>query len=112
MTAAGFSIRPGEGPSTGTGTKLPEGRGGSVCCAPSTVLHINMAAAPRNTGSHPIVPIMLGDAALATNMAARMLERGIYVVCTGKCCERACVWSCSSQTVGAWDECYDCAGYR
>jgi len=31
-------------------------------------------------GSHPIVPIMLGDAALATNMAARMLERGIYVV--------------------------------
>ncbi len=31
-------------------------------------------------GSHPIVPIMLGDAALATNMAAKMLERGIYVV--------------------------------
>lgn len=31
-------------------------------------------------GSHPIVPIMLGDAALATAMAARMLEKGIYVV--------------------------------
>lgn len=31
-------------------------------------------------GTHPIVPIMLGDAALATDMAARMLERGIYVV--------------------------------
>lgn len=31
-------------------------------------------------GTHPIVPIMLGDAALATNMAAKMLERGIYVV--------------------------------
>jgi glycine C-acetyltransferase len=31
-------------------------------------------------GTHPIVPIMLGDAALATTMAAKMLERGIYVV--------------------------------
>ena len=31
-------------------------------------------------GTHPIVPIMLGDAALASKMAARMLERGIYVV--------------------------------
>lgn len=31
-------------------------------------------------GTHPIVPIMLGDAALATTMAARMLEKGIYVV--------------------------------
>lgn len=31
-------------------------------------------------GSHPIVPIMLGDAALASAMAARMLEKGIYVV--------------------------------
>lgn len=41
-----------------------------------------MAAAGFNIrpGSHPIVPIMLGDAALATTMAAKMLERGIYVV--------------------------------
>lgn len=31
-------------------------------------------------GTHPIVPIMLGDAALATTLAAKMLERGIYVV--------------------------------
>jgi len=31
-------------------------------------------------GSHPIVPIMLGDAALAQKMAARMLEKGIYVI--------------------------------
>ncbi|KAI8475668.1 MAG: 2-amino-3-ketobutyrate coenzyme A ligase [Monoraphidium minutum] len=31
-------------------------------------------------GSHPIVPIMLGDAALAATMAARMLDRGVYVV--------------------------------
>ncbi len=31
-------------------------------------------------GDHPIVPIMLGDAALAQAMAARLLEKGIYVV--------------------------------
>lgn len=31
-------------------------------------------------GEHPIVPIMLGDAALATRFASRMLERGVYVV--------------------------------
>jgi len=31
-------------------------------------------------GSHPIVPIMLGDAALATRMADRLLEKGVYVV--------------------------------
>jgi glycine C-acetyltransferase len=29
---------------------------------------------------HPIIPIMLGDAALAGEMAARMLRRGIYVI--------------------------------
>ncbi|MBI5689485.1 MAG: glycine C-acetyltransferase [Verrucomicrobia bacterium] len=31
-------------------------------------------------GAHPIVPVMLGDAALAQRFAARMLERGVYVV--------------------------------
>jgi glycine C-acetyltransferase len=31
-------------------------------------------------GDHPIVPIMLGDARLATAMADKLLERGIYVV--------------------------------
>ncbi len=31
-------------------------------------------------GEHPIVPIMLGDAKLASNMAERMLENGIYVI--------------------------------
>lgn len=31
-------------------------------------------------GTHPIVPIMLGDAALAGRFAEAMLERGVYVV--------------------------------
>ena len=29
---------------------------------------------------HPIVPVMIGDAGLASRMAAMMLERGIYVI--------------------------------
>jgi glycine C-acetyltransferase len=29
---------------------------------------------------HPIIPVMLGDAALAQEMASRMLKRGIYVI--------------------------------
>ena len=31
-------------------------------------------------GTHPIVPVMLGDAALAQKFAARMLEKGVYVI--------------------------------
>ena len=31
-------------------------------------------------GSHPIVPIMLGDAKLAQDMAARLLNEGVYAV--------------------------------
>ena len=31
-------------------------------------------------GEHPIVPIMLGDAALATRMATQLLDEGVYVV--------------------------------
>lgn len=31
-------------------------------------------------GEHPIVPVMLGDAALATRMADALLKRGIYVI--------------------------------
>ncbi len=31
-------------------------------------------------GEHPIVPIMLGDAALATRMADRLLDEGVYVI--------------------------------
>ena len=32
------------------------------------------------SGEHPIVPVMLGDAALATKFADAMLERGVYVI--------------------------------
>jgi glycine C-acetyltransferase len=31
-------------------------------------------------GQHPILPVMLGEAALATRMADALLERGIYVI--------------------------------
>jgi len=31
-------------------------------------------------GEHPIIPVMLGDAALAGRMAERLLERGVYVI--------------------------------
>jgi glycine C-acetyltransferase len=31
-------------------------------------------------GEHPIIPVMLGDAKLASGMADRLLEEGIYVI--------------------------------
>lgn len=31
-------------------------------------------------GEHPIIPVMLGDAMLATRMADKLLERGVYVI--------------------------------
>ncbi|HXB18788.1 MAG TPA: glycine C-acetyltransferase [Steroidobacteraceae bacterium] len=31
-------------------------------------------------GEHPIIPVMLGDATLATRMADALLERGVYVI--------------------------------
>ena len=31
-------------------------------------------------GTHPITPIMLGDAGLAGRMAERLLDKGIYVI--------------------------------
>ncbi|MBL4817888.1 MAG: aminotransferase class I/II-fold pyridoxal phosphate-dependent enzyme, partial [Deltaproteobacteria bacterium] len=31
-------------------------------------------------GTHPIVPIMLGDAPLALELANRMLDKGVYVI--------------------------------
>ena len=31
-------------------------------------------------GNHPIIPVMLGEAKLAQDFAAKMLEHGIYVI--------------------------------
>ncbi|HTL69399.1 MAG TPA: glycine C-acetyltransferase [Lacunisphaera sp.] len=31
-------------------------------------------------GTHPIVPVMIGDAALSQKVAARLLEKGVYVI--------------------------------
>ena len=31
-------------------------------------------------GNHPIIPVMLGDAAVAGEMARRLLDEGIYVI--------------------------------
>jgi glycine C-acetyltransferase len=42
--------------------------------------HMSETAYSIRPGIHPIVPIMLGDATLATNIAADMLAEGIYVI--------------------------------
>ena len=31
-------------------------------------------------GEHPIIPVMLGDANIAQDMAAKLLDEGIYVI--------------------------------
>ena len=41
---------------------------------------ISRAGLNIKAGTHPIVPIMLGDAVLAQKMAASLLEKGIYVI--------------------------------
>ncbi len=41
---------------------------------------ISNAGLNIKNGIHPIVPIMLGDAVLAQKMAARLLEKGVYVI--------------------------------
>jgi glycine C-acetyltransferase len=33
-----------------------------------------------NPDAHAIIPIMIGDAELAQKMAARLLEKGVYVI--------------------------------
>jgi glycine C-acetyltransferase len=42
--------------------------------------HITKAGFSIKPGSHPIVPIMLGDAKLAQEMAAGLLDEGVYAV--------------------------------
>jgi glycine C-acetyltransferase len=41
---------------------------------------MEMAGFKLLLGEHPIVPIMIGDAALATKVAEAMLEKGVYVI--------------------------------
>lgn len=41
---------------------------------------ISRAGFSIKSGSHPIVPIMLGDAKLAQDMAARLLDEGVYAI--------------------------------
>ena len=41
---------------------------------------ITKAGLSIKSGVHPIVPIMIGDAALSQKIAARLLEKGIYVI--------------------------------
>ena len=41
---------------------------------------LHAAGLPVKEGTHPIVPIMVGDARRAQEFAARMLDRGVYVV--------------------------------
>ena len=42
--------------------------------------HIVTIGLTIKPGTHPIVPVMLGNAALSQRFAARMLEKGVYVV--------------------------------
>jgi len=42
--------------------------------------HMSKAGFDIKPGVHPIVPIMIGDARLATEMASAMLDEGIYVI--------------------------------
>ena len=46
------------------------------------------------SGAHPIVPIMLGDARLAHDMAQKLLQKGIYVIAFSYPvrCTRLSVW--------------------
>jgi glycine C-acetyltransferase len=50
--------------------------------ANTSFFRAEMTAAGFNIvhGEHPIVPVMLGDAALASKFADAMLERGVYVI--------------------------------
>jgi glycine C-acetyltransferase len=41
---------------------------------------LEVAGFKLKPGEHPILPVMLGDAALASKMADRLLEKGVYVI--------------------------------
>ncbi|MGB8326571.1 MAG: glycine C-acetyltransferase [Steroidobacteraceae bacterium] len=41
---------------------------------------LTAAGLTLRSGEHPIIPVMIGDAALATRFADALLERGVYVI--------------------------------
>jgi glycine C-acetyltransferase len=41
---------------------------------------LTQAGLQLRPGTHPIVPVMLGDAMLSQKVAARMMEKGVYVI--------------------------------
>jgi glycine C-acetyltransferase len=43
-------------------------------------MHMTERGFDLKPGEHPIIPVMLGDAKLATRMADELLKRGIYVI--------------------------------
>ena len=50
------------------------------CSPPAVLAALTERGLTIKPGTHPIVPIMLGDAALSQKFAARMLEKGVYVI--------------------------------
>jgi glycine C-acetyltransferase len=42
--------------------------------------HMSMAGFDLVPGEHPIIPVMLGDARLASEFAQRLLDEGVYVI--------------------------------
>jgi glycine C-acetyltransferase len=42
--------------------------------------HMTRLGFDLKPGAHPIIPVMLGNARLATAMADRLLEEGVYVI--------------------------------
>jgi glycine C-acetyltransferase len=58
-------------------TELRDKLAGNTCYFRERIAELGLNVIP---GEHPIVPIMLGDAALAQKMAQRLLEKGVYVI--------------------------------
>ena len=79
LGAAGAGGRRDEGAGTGRRRRRAARRG---CKANTKRLRAGLEAAGFTVkpGPTPILPVMLGDAALATKMADELLKRGIYVI--------------------------------
>jgi len=60
-----------------TSTDLRDKLQNNTCYFREQIAKLGLNVLP---GEHPIVPIMLGDAALAQKMAEKLLEKGVYVI--------------------------------